>query len=136
MQRVAMARQCADGEAGIGETLAVGLRVARACKQPVGVDVIATGPAAGADFDRRHVLERAYGLEHLGERQPAEHGSEDAEFHADRPPPFATPVSPPPPAPQPPPAPHPLAGRGWNLRLQSLSETTVIVYSEGGYTTP
>src|SRR5262249_47276249 len=52
-------------------------------EERVEVDVIAAGPAAGPDFDRLHLLERADLREHFLDAETAEDGRKDTEFHRD-----------------------------------------------------
>jgi len=81
MQRVAMARQRADREAGVCDHLPVLTRAALVGEQRVEVQVIAARPAAGAELDRLKLLQRSDVGEHLRQGQFAEHRSEDAKFH-------------------------------------------------------
>jgi hypothetical protein len=81
MKRVAVARQGADGEAGIRDHLPILARAALVGQQRVEVHVIAPGPAARANLDRLHLLQRLHFREHVLHGQLAEHRCEDAKFH-------------------------------------------------------
>ena len=52
MQRVAVARQRADGQAGVGDHLRVCLRRVRIARQRIEVEMILPRPAAGPELER------------------------------------------------------------------------------------
>ena len=81
VQRVAVARQGADGQPGVGDPLPVGLGVARAGQQAVGVDVARPGQPPVPSSSARDVAQGAHGGEHLGKGQLPEHRSEHTQLH-------------------------------------------------------
>src|SRR5262245_42692481 len=80
MQRVAVARQRADRQAGIRDHGAVVGRLAAILQEALEIEMPVARPAAGSDFKRLYLAERPYLREHLLDAQPAEYGREETKF--------------------------------------------------------
>src|SRR5450432_1172124 len=81
MQRIVVARQGADRQAGVRDHLAVVAGFGSVVEQRIEVEMIAAGPAACAELDGLDFSERPHLREHLRHLQRTEHGSEHTKFH-------------------------------------------------------
>ena len=82
VQRIAVAREGADGQAGVGQQLPIGRGAAVTFDHLSEVIEVRTPrPAAGPQFDRFHVPQRLHLRDHLGRREVSEYRCEYAQFH-------------------------------------------------------
>src|SRR5579864_4389031 len=83
MERVAVARQRADGQPCVAQLLEERARASFVREERIDIEVIVAGPAARAQLQRLDSSQGADFGQHLLLIQPTQHRSEQTEFHRD-----------------------------------------------------
>ena len=81
MQRIAVTRQGANREAGVGNHPPVVARLRRVVHQIIELEMIGPGPGARAKLDRLNFSERLHLREHLFSAELSKNRREDSKFH-------------------------------------------------------
>jgi hypothetical protein len=81
MERIAVARQRADRQAGVGDHLLVLASRRWIGQQQIELDVSVSGPATRSQLDRVDAPERAHLCEHVLDAQRRKDGCEESNFH-------------------------------------------------------